>query len=196
MTYLCHWGMCTRTHASLPAPALLHSNQTAGTSCAFQSNLTLHPFHCEVLPISTTNNQKFMVINWMFKSKGTKEYVCWSAIEICIYLSSLLHSGFTEWFISPEGHFWDCWPIIQSSHCIIVTSQWVRWRLKSPAQRLFTQLFILAQIKENIKAPRHWAFVRGVHRWPVNSPPQWPVTRKMFPFDDVIMVTHFKVECR
>ena len=32
------------------------------------------------------------------------------------------------------------------------------------------------------------AFVRGVHRWPVNSPHKWPVTRKMFPFDDVIMV--------
>ena len=31
------------------------------------------------------------------------------------------------------------------------------------------------------------AFVRGSHRWPVNSPHKWPVTRKMFPFDDVIM---------
>ena len=32
------------------------------------------------------------------------------------------------------------------------------------------------------------AFVRGIHRGPVNSPHKWPVTRKMFPFDDVIMV--------
>ena len=31
------------------------------------------------------------------------------------------------------------------------------------------------------------AFVRGIHRWPVNSPHKWPVTRKMFPFNDVIM---------
>ena len=30
-------------------------------------------------------------------------------------------------------------------------------------------------------------FVRGIHRSPVNSPHKWPVTRKMFPFDDVIM---------
>ena len=30
------------------------------------------------------------------------------------------------------------------------------------------------------------AFVRGIHRWPVNSPLKWPVTRKMFPFDDVM----------
>ena len=33
------------------------------------------------------------------------------------------------------------------------------------------------------------AFVRGIHRGPVNSPHKWPVTRKMFPFDDVIMVS-------
>ena len=39
---------------------------------------------------------------------------------------------------------------------IIVTSYWARWRLKSPASLSFTQPFILAQIKENTKAPRHW----------------------------------------
>ena len=33
------------------------------------------------------------------------------------------------------------------------------------------------------------AFVRGIHRWPVNSPHKWPVTPKMFPFDDVITWT-------
>ena len=32
------------------------------------------------------------------------------------------------------------------------------------------------------------AFVRGIHRWPVNSPHKGSVTRKMFPFDDVIMI--------
>ena len=31
------------------------------------------------------------------------------------------------------------------------------------------------------------AFVWGIHRSPVNSPHKGPVTRKMFPFDDVIM---------
>ena len=31
------------------------------------------------------------------------------------------------------------------------------------------------------------AFVRGIHRWPVNSPHKWPATRKRFPLDDVIM---------
>ena len=39
--------------------------------------------------------------------------------------------------------------------CITVMSYWVRWRLESQASRLLTQPFIRAQVKENIKAPRH-----------------------------------------
>ena len=31
------------------------------------------------------------------------------------------------------------------------------------------------------------AFVSGIHRWPLKSPHKGSVTRKMFPFDDVIM---------
>ena len=62
-----------------------------------------------------------------------------------------------------------------------------RWCLKSPASRLFTQ-FIQVQIKENIKAPRHWPLCgefTGGRRIP---PHKWPVTRKMFPFDDDVIM--------
>ena len=41
--------------------------------------------------------------------------------------------------------------------------------------------------------PASLAFVRGIHRWPVNSPRKGPVTRKMFAFDDVIMFIAFSV---
>ena len=37
------------------------------------------------------------------------------------------------------------------------------------------------------------AVVQGIHRRPVNSTHKWPVTRKMFPFDDVIMLGHNSV---
>ena len=44
------------------------------------------------------------------------------------------------------------------------------------------------------------AFVREIHRSPVNSPHNGPVTWKMFPFDDVIMNFEIAVcqewECR
>ena len=48
-------------------------------------------------------------------------------------------------------------------------------------------VFVQAQIKENIKAPRHWPLWRVFtgHR----STHKGPATQKMFPFDDVIMYT-------
>ena len=62
--------------------------------------------------------------------------------------------------------------------------------LKSPASRLFTQSFIYSNADQRKhQSSASLAFVRGIHRGPVNSLHKWPVTRKMFPFDDVIMAT-------
>ena len=57
-----------------------------------------------------------------------------------------------------------------------------------------TDVSIVSTICSGIDQRKHqssasMAFVRGIHRWPVDSPHKRPVTRKMFPFDDVIM-TH------
>ena len=40
--------------------------------------------------------------------------------------------------------------------------------------------------KKTSKAPRHWHFLGGIRRWPVNCPHKGPVTRKMFPFDGIM----------
>ena len=40
------------------------------------------------------------------------------------------------------------------------------------------------------------AFMRVIHQWPVNYPHKGPVTRKMFPFDDVIMRANNVSRCR
>ena len=37
-------------------------------------------------------------------------------------------------------------------------------------------------------------FVRGIQRWPVNSPHKGTVTRKMFPFDDVIISVDWLID--
>ena len=42
--------------------------------------------------------------------------------------------------------------------------------------------------EKNNQSSASLAFVWGIHRWPVNSPHKWPVTRKMLPFDDVIVI--------
>ena len=40
------------------------------------------------------------------------------------------------------------------------------------------------------QSPASLAFVRGINRGSVNSPHKRPVTRKIFPFDDVVMMMH------
>ena len=37
------------------------------------------------------------------------------------------------------------------------------------------------------QSPASLVFVWEIHRGTVNTPHKWPVTRKMFPFDDVII---------
>ena len=49
--------------------------------------------------------------------------------------------------------------------------------------------------KKKHQSPASLAFVQGIHRWPVNSPHKWPVTRKMFTFDDVIILGRREINC-
>ena len=48
-------------------------------------------------------------------------------------------------------------------------------------------LTVYSGTDEKSQSSASLAFVRGIHRWPVNSPHKGPVTRKMFPIDDVIV---------
>ena len=50
-------------------------------------------------------------------------------------------------------------------------------------------MFVHARIKKTHQSSAPLAFVRGVHRWPVNSPHKGSVTRKMITFADVIATT-------
>ena len=52
--------------------------------------------------------------------------------------------------------------------------------------KIVYSVVIQAQIKENINALHHWPLCGELTG--VNSPHKGPVTRKMFPFDDVIMI--------
>ena len=52
-------------------------------------------------------------------------------------------------------------------------------------RRLFVQPFVKAQIKENVKALPHWLL------WgEFTSSHKGPITRKMFPIEDVIVIWH------
>ena len=57
---------------------------------------------------------------------------------------------------------------------------------QQPHDCLLNRLFRRSHRKHHSSASL--PFVRGIHQGPVNSPHEWPVTRKTFPFDDVIML--------
>ena len=69
---------------------------------------------------------------------------------------------------------------------ITMMSQWAWWRLRSPTSRLFTQPFIRAQIKENIKAPRHWPLC-GEFTGTGEFPAQMANNAENVSIEDVIM---------
>ena len=125
----------------------------------------------------TRQSRAFVILQTFHK---TSDAICWSSLKLQSVKFSPADTplwvrwwigrtaGYAEqgntcscmWFDIPRTlqFYWIIGIYPQSVIClhITMTSQWARWRLKSPASPLFTQPFIRAQIKENIKDPRHW----------------------------------------
>ena len=88
-----------------------------------------------------------------------------------------------------------------------VNDDLVHWRINlyyddvimSTIASQITSLTIVCSIvysdtnQRNHQSSASLAFVWGIHRGPVNSPHKWPVTRKMFPFADVIMLYYASI---
>ena len=83
--------------------------------------------------------------------------------------------------------------VAYTSH-ITLTSKWLRWRLKSPVSRLFTQFRLFGRRSKKTSKLRVTGLCVGNSPGPVNSPHQGPITRKMFSFDDVIMSHGFQMK--
>ena len=92
----------------------------------------------------------------------------------------------TQWEMT-KGQHWTT----ETAFIFFITLQWSHNERDGvsnhqPRDCLLNRLF-KAQIIRKYQSSASLAFVRGIHRWPVNSPHKEPVTRKMFSFDDVIM---------
>ena len=108
------------------------------------------------------------------------------------------------------------WPVYESLQCIagnsermmiLVTMMSIHYNdvtMSSIASQITSLTIVYSAVYSGADQRKHQssaslAFVRVIHRGPVNSPHKWPVTRKMFPFDDVIMlifdVLGYKVVC-
>ena len=82
--------------------------------------------------------------------------------------------------MSPILHRW-------ATVLITVTSWWGQWPITS-LTIVYSTIYSGSDQRKH-QSSTSLAFVRGIHWWPVNSPHKWPVTRKMFPYDDIIMGT-------
>ena len=78
----------------------------------------------------------------------------------------------------------------------------LQWRHNGAMASQITSLTIVySTVYSGADQRKHQSFaslasVRGIHRWPVNFPHKWPVTRKMFPFDVIMLLPYPTVDCR
>ena len=84
-----------------------------------------------------------------------------------------------------QANYWtDTW------HIMDISTPGKGHAMQFPLVMLSAQPFIRVHIKKKKnQSSASLAFVRGIHRGPVNSPQKWPVTWKMLPLDDVIMIS-------
>ena len=128
-------------------------------------------------------------------------YVCEKCLSCTQWYTVIEHMVFCWWIIdtlndSTVGHHsiamcientpYHSYAANQMHWTLQVTSYWAQWRLKSPACRWFTQPLVQA-VQRKYQSTASLAFVGEIHRWQVISLHKGPVTRKMFPFLNVIM---------
>ena len=104
----------------------------------------------------------------------------------------LTHCGIWEWWIVGLG----IWSIdrqrITWCLCEMAYSHYNDVIMSAMASQITSFTIVNSTFYSSADLRKHQnsaslAFVTGIHRWPGNCPHKGPVTRKIFPFDDVIM---------
>ena len=135
-----------------------------------------------------------MVLRFKSKFKTTNQFSSWSAMEFAKVSFVMLPKY--AWSIKKVFGPWNGRRSITGdmSKCVInrVPSHYCDTIMSTMVSR-FTRLTVVYSIvysdadQRKHQSSASLAFVWGIHRWPVTSPHKGPVTRKMFPFDDVII---------
>ena len=88
---------------------------------------------------------------------------------------------------------WEQWVVMMATLSSQVTSHFQNQHYSDVIMGvMMSQVTSLTTVYSTADQRKHQsstslAFVQGIHLSPVNSPHKWPVMRKMFPFNDVIM---------
>ena len=135
-------------------------------------DLRCHCTHCDVIVMEhvywhkVQQSIKWNQINWPEQESLNNEFHCWCSI--CI---------------APQYY---AWPSATHHYDAVI--------MGAMASQITSLTSVYSIIYSDADQGKHQssaspAFVWGIHRGSVNSPHKWPVTRKMFPFDDVIMMS-------
>ena len=128
-----------------------------------------------LLLLQNDSNMLLFIWEWIFTLVPTRYTMVSLKLPIEIHVLPLWRVALTR--LSPTAgsgiHYTD---VIMS----VMASQITNFKI------VYSNVYLGAG-KRKHQSSTSLAFVRGIHRSPVNSLEKGPVTRKMFPFDDVIM---------
>ena len=122
---------------------------------------------------------------------------------ICAWTNSWANNGDSEDLRHHRAHYgvtvmgfclnFGVWLVPYLTHIVyFVLSHYTDVIMSSIASQITSLTIVYSAVYSGADQRKHQSsaslvFVLGIHRGPVNSPHKRPVTRKMFPFDDVIM---------
>ena len=113
-------------------------------------------------------------------------------LHLALFLFCFVVGGYTS--ILPIFVTGTSLPLLQTHHlmCIELIIHYSDVMMGAIASQITSIMIIHSTVSSDADKRKHkssalLAFVRGIQRGPLNSPHKWPVTRIMFPFDDVIM---------
>ena len=116
--------------------------------------------------------------------------VVWLYVRVAVRTKNIVRVHYQNWLLKQKYYMFTCftyYTFIDSSHYSDVIMSTIASQIISPTIVYAIVYSDADQWKHQSSASL--AFVWGIHRWPVNSPHKRPVSRKIFPFDDVIVHT-------
>ena len=143
-------------------------------------------------PTQMASNAENVSIWWRHHADFTEVGKhCWSLFSTREDFNYLCHLSVKIW---SKIQIYFMFPRINSARLgLIYPLQWRHNGCDAIASQI-TGVSIVCSVVCSDAEHRHYqssvslAFMRMIHRWPVDSPRKGPVTRKMYPFDDVIML--------
>ena len=122
--------------------------------------------------VKCRNNTPFWIIDiWSAKWHLQSSIACWMLIETCPCNVQPTSDGMA-FYVDLATHYSEVVMDALASQITVLTI-------------VYSTVYSDADRRKH-QSSASLACVWGIHRWPMNTPHKWPVTRKMFPFDDVI----------